>query len=135
MEVSAPGFGELNTLARPRPLPARPELLQLLLVALRVHAGPEAAVPVHAQLSSVGEPQQRLALERAGLVGVQIREELAAEKEISAADPLVVEIGLLAELLDLRTVHAQLTIARRGVHAEHGPDAPLAHMERELLRE
>ena len=52
----------------PGGLAGRPELVQVLEVALGVHAGPEAAVLVHAELAVAGETNQGLAFEDAALI-------------------------------------------------------------------
>ena len=52
---------------RPGPLPGLPQLLQLLAVALGVHAGPEPAVLVNAQLPRLRKAHERRTLEDAGV--------------------------------------------------------------------
>src|SRR5450759_3153969 len=78
-----------------------PELVQELVVALGVHAGPETAVLEDAELTVARQADQGLAFQDAGLVGREVGEEVALEEEVAAVDPAVDELGLLAELADL----------------------------------
>ena len=86
---------------RPRGLAGGPELVQVLEVALGVHAGPEAAMLEHAELAVARQADQGIALEDAALLGGKIGQKIAVEEEVAAIDPVVDEFGLLAELLDL----------------------------------
>ena len=89
-------------------------------VALGVHAGPEAAMLEHAELAVAGQADQRIALEDAALVLGEIGQEIALEEEIAAVDPVVDELRLLAELLDLGRLDLQLAEPRRRVDPQDG---------------
>ena len=53
------------------------------------------------ELAVARQADQRIALEDAALLRGKIGQEIAVEEEITAVDPVVNELGLLAELLDL----------------------------------
>ena len=79
--------------------PARPELLEQLLVAHGVHALPEAVVPVRHQLAVACELLERLTLPL-GLVARHVVEHARLEHEEGAVDPDLLDLRLLGELED-----------------------------------
>src|SRR5262245_2153718 len=79
-----------------------PQLIEFQIVLVRVHALPEASVPVRHQLPFTRQPPERLALE--GAVVVQVIEDLPVEDEETAVDP----IGDDRLLLELR--HGALAV-------------------------
>src|SRR6185436_1411630 len=81
---------------RPGSVSGCPELFQVLLVALRIHARSEVPMGIDAELPVAGEAHERFALQDAVLVVAEIGNELALEEEIAAVDPLVLEVRLLA---------------------------------------
>src|SRR5947208_1727378 len=71
----------------PRRLPRGPQVVQHDRVLVRVHAVPEALVPVAAQLALGSQPLQRRALEHA--VGLQVGEHARPKAEEAAVDPVL----------------------------------------------
>src|SRR5262245_57441370 len=63
-----------------------PGLGQVLEIARRVHALPVPVVRVHLELTVLGQPLERLALEDAGVVVREVVEERALEHEEAAVD-------------------------------------------------
>src|SRR4051794_38040410 len=81
-------------------LVGRPELVQGFEVTLGVHAGPESGVLEDAELPIAAQAYQRLPLEDAAFIAGKIGQEITAEEEVAAVDPVVGEVGLLAEFLN-----------------------------------
>lgn len=119
------GVGEVG----PRWGAGGPEFLEVFAVALGVHAGPEPAVFVHAQLAIAGEVDERGAFEDTGFLLREVWEELALEEEVTAVDPVIGEVGFLGEFLNERPVGLEFTESRGWVDAEDGSDSLVFKME------
>src|SRR6266516_4869924 len=109
-----------------------PQLRQVLMVALGVHACPKMTMLIDRELPVAGEFRQRLAFKDAILRGRQILAERSPEEKISAVDPGRMQFRLFDEFDELFAVHAKFAKARRRVHAEHSTDLAAAQMIIEL---
>src|SRR4051794_7064504 len=85
----------------PGGLAGSPELVQLFEVTLGVHAGPESTMLEHAKLVVARQADGGIAFEDATPLQKKIGKKIAVKKKITAVDPVVNELRLLTELLDL----------------------------------
>src|SRR6266540_5850150 len=115
----------------PRSLARGPQLLQMVLVAQRVHRLPEAAMMKGAQFARVRKSRQRILLERSG-VARDVFAHFGRKHKESAVDPLSVACGLFLEIDDCRLLHHQRAPASGRLHG--GQRCQLAMLLVELDR-
>src|SRR5690554_2680358 len=113
----------------PRGLARGPHLLEHLLLLQRVHARPEAVVPVAHELAVAHEPVYGLALPDAGVPG-DVVDGPRLEDEEAAVDPALALLGLLVEVLDPVALEREVPEARRRPHRGDGGEAPVRAVER-----
>src|SRR5271166_5510124 len=114
----------------PRRLARVPELLQMTLVAQRVHRLPEALMVVHRQLAIVREPLERLPLPHR-VVAVDVVADLRVEHEKAAVDPAAVADRLLPKAEHARAVRLERPEPARRLRRGDGGEAPLPLMQRD----
>src|SRR5687767_2538331 len=100
--------------ALPGRLARAPQVLEVVLVAQRVHRLPEAAMLVGAQLALAREALQRRRFP-AGGVTLDVVDDRGLEHEEAAVDPAAVAHRLFLEAGHLGAVHAERAEASRGL--------------------
>lgn len=85
---------------------------QFLTVALRVHAGPEAAVSKDVQLAVSGQADERFTLQHAALLLREIPQKITMKEEVTSVDPVVFDFGFFSEFKNLVCVHLDFTKPR-----------------------
>src|SRR5689334_4489130 len=98
-------------LAAPRRGACRPEFVQFVVVALRIHALPVARMPIDREIGIGSKLHQRSSFQYARFVSAEVIQELAAEEEITAVNPFLVELRLLLELQNFVAIELDLAKA------------------------
>src|SRR6185503_6216539 len=110
----------------------RPQLLEVALVAQRVHRVPEAVVAVGRELPLGGEALHRLALPHR-VIAVDVAADLGGQHEEAAVDPAAVAVRLLLEAAHALVLHLQGAEAPGRLHGRDRRERVLGAVEVDQL--
>src|SRR5262249_27593000 len=109
-----------------------PELLELILLAERVHRLPKAGMGVGHELSAAGELRQRLGLPR-GLVATDQLDAPRGQHEEASVDEASTTTRLLDEARHLGSVHLEPSVASRWLYGGDRCELSVLAVESQLL--